>query len=173
MRKGSRKSKKQLSDENDISDGCVWLGCLSDLAGCQKGGCEILTRPEPTKTEIANYKKRKANEMAKIEYDKGVYLKASDCDEGPLVVTIKKIELESITNPKTKETIEKYVVYFKEEDQGLVLNKTNGRKITALAGGQDETDWVGTKIELYKTEVQFGDEMVDAIRVREPGSVPF
>ena len=33
-------------------------------------------------------------------------------------------------------------------------------------GKEDSDDWVGEKVTLYSTEVQFGREMVEAIRIR-------
>ena len=49
---------------------------------------------------------------------------------------------------------EKPVLYFKEVEQGLVLNATNYDTIASLYG--EETDnWVGKKITIYPTEVTF------------------
>jgi hypothetical protein len=91
------------------------------------------------------------------------YLKASDFEDGDTTLTIKRLAKETIG--KGKDQKDAWVCYFREEDKGLVLNKTNSNTIAGLYG--DETDdWKGKKIILYATEVQFQDRMVDAIRVR-------
>lgn len=87
------------------------------------------------------------------------YLKAADCEDAELVLTIKSIEEEKIG------TDDKWVVYFRGEDKGLVLNKTNTNVIAKLYG-DDTDDWIGKAITLYATEVQFQGDMVEAIRVR-------
>jgi hypothetical protein len=91
------------------------------------------------------------------------YLKAGDLpEEGSQVVTIEKIGLEEIG--KDKET--KIVLYFEELQPALICNKTNARTITRLMGSEDLDDWVGKTIRLYRTEVDFQGDMVEAIRVR-------
>ena len=53
------------------------------------------------------------------------------------------------------------------------LRAVNPRLIYAhLTGTRDYTRWVGFKVELYPTRVEFKGDLVDAIRVRPPGSVP-
>jgi hypothetical protein len=91
------------------------------------------------------------------------YLKAGDLpEEGSQVVTIEKIGLEEIG--KDKET--KIVLYFEELQPALICNKTNARTIARLMGSEDLDDWVGKTIRLYRTEVDFQGDMVEAIRVR-------
>jgi hypothetical protein len=91
------------------------------------------------------------------------YLKAGDLpEEGSQVVTIEKIGLEEIG--KDKET--KIVLYFEELQQALICNKTNARTIARLMGSEDLDDWVGKTIRLYRTEVDFQGDMVEAVRVR-------
>ena len=91
------------------------------------------------------------------------YLKAADLpEEGSQVVTIEKIGLEEIG--KDKET--KIVLYFEELQQAMICNKTNSRTITRLMGSEELDDWVGKTLRLYRTEVDFQGDMVEAIRVR-------
>lgn len=89
------------------------------------------------------------------------WLKASDCEDEDLAVTIDRIVEEEIGQARDL----KWVVYFKELDKGLVLNKTNTTTIAKL-WGDDTDDWEGCQITLYATEVQFQGDMVEAIRVR-------
>ena len=91
------------------------------------------------------------------------YLKATDLpDEGSVPVTIEKIALEEIG--RDKET--KPVIYFEEFSKSLVCNKTNARTIARALGSEDFDDWVSRRISLYRTEVEFGGEIYEAIRVK-------
>ena len=93
----------------------------------------------------------------------GKWLKAEDFEDGDAIVTIKSAEVEEIKG--NNGTDKKLVLRFREFDRGLICNKVNGKSIAKLHG--DDTDeWVGKKIALFATEVQFGDEMVPGIRVR-------
>lgn len=87
------------------------------------------------------------------------YLRAADCDDGDLVLTIRGV------NPERIGQDDKWIVLFRETDKTLVLNKTNTKVITKLYG--DDTDnWVGQQVTLFGTEVDFQGDMVPAIRIR-------
>jgi hypothetical protein len=66
---------------------------------------------------------------------------------------------------------ERAVIHFSELEKGMVLNKTNLKRI-AYATGSDETDdWAGKQIVLYTDpDVEFGGEIVGGLRVRKPKS---
>lgn len=90
------------------------------------------------------------------------YLKAADLDGRPRLVTIKRFSVE-------KSDTEKFpVVWFVEEDKGLRLNVTNGKKIESIAGSSDPARWAGKRVVMYPTETELRGETVDCIRVREP-----
>jgi hypothetical protein len=89
------------------------------------------------------------------------WLKASDCEDEDLVVTIDRVVEEEIGQQRDL----KWVLYFQELDKGLVLNKTNTTTIAKLWGDNTD-DWEGCQVTLYATEVQFQGDMVEAIRVR-------
>lgn len=95
------------------------------------------------------------------------YLKADDLEEGDLIVTIKGADYEEFTDPKTKKTDQKPVLYFEGNDsKPLVLNKTNWKTIAEILGTDDTDDWTGKKIVLYATEVEAYGETMLGIRVR-------
>lgn len=91
------------------------------------------------------------------------YLKASDLPEDGTVVpfVIEEIRVEEIGREKQS----KPVIYLKGQEKGFVANKTNCNSIAKVLGSRDTDDWIGKTIKLYSTEVQFGDEMVESIRV--------
>lgn len=96
------------------------------------------------------------------------YLKASDLGDNQPVVTIDRVEVEPVGRDKEM----KPVVYFRGKEKGVVLNKTNSRKIAELTGSKDTDDWTGCQIRLYATETEFGGEMVECIRVKAAAAQP-
>ena len=92
------------------------------------------------------------------------YLKASDLGEAQPVVTIDRVTVEPVGRDKEM----KPVVYFQGKTNGIVLNKTNSKKIAEIAGSHETEDWTGVQIKLYATEVEFSGEQVEAIRIKSP-----
>ena len=92
------------------------------------------------------------------------FLKAADLKGQRRIVTIKKVTREELGKGKEK----KAVVYFGEAKKGLVLNVTNARKIAAVTGSEVIDQWLGKKIALVSAEIEFGGDLVNAIRVASP-----
>lgn len=92
------------------------------------------------------------------------YLKASDLGETQPVVTIDRVEVEPVGRGREM----KPVIYFAGKQKGMVLNKTNSKKIAEIAGSPDTDDWHGVAVKLFATEVDFQGETVEAIRVKNP-----
>lgn len=92
------------------------------------------------------------------------YIKASDLNGSAVVVTIADVKVEGVGRDKDV----KPVVYFVGKQKGMVLNRTNSKKIAEIAGSQDTEDWQGTKIAIYPTTTEFAGEEVECIRVKAP-----
>jgi len=90
------------------------------------------------------------------------HLKASDLKGAIVPVTISHLEIEEIGQKKDK----KPVLYFAGKDKGLVLNKTNSKRIADLLGSPETDDWAGQKIALYPSETEFQGDTVECIRVK-------
>lgn len=90
------------------------------------------------------------------------HLEAADLGDGDLVVTIKGIDFAEVGEEKQT----KGVVLFDEFTRGMVLNRTNLKRIIALHGNETDS-WIGQKIYVYASETDFGGKTVDCIRVRE------
>jgi len=90
------------------------------------------------------------------------WLKASDLDGKPRLVTIKKFSVEKLDDGN------KPAVWFVEEEKALILNITNGKKIEGICGTGDPKGWTGKRVVLYPTETELRGETVDCIRVRAP-----
>ena len=96
-----------------------------------------------------------------FEITKGKYLKASDLDGKPKLKVVDSITEEEVGADKDIRPI----VYFQNEEQGLVLNKTNLTTFREIYG--DETDeWIGKEIVLYPAKDKYAGKIVDCIRVR-------
>lgn len=93
-------------------------------------------------------------------------LKASDFPE-PRLMTITGIDVQEFTDKKTNTTTKKFVFDLAEDDRAFVCNKTNAKLIEKYLGKTPE-GWLGKKIVLYKADVEFGGNIVEAIRVRMP-----
>jgi len=90
------------------------------------------------------------------------YLKASDLKGNQAVVTIDRVEFEPVGRDREM----KAVIYFIGKNKGVVLNKTNARKITEISGSALTEEWHGVAVVLYPTETEFGGEVVDCIRIK-------
>lgn len=94
------------------------------------------------------------------------YLKAEDIGNREVRVTIRKVVSETIKGKDGSE--DRHVVYFDGKKKGLILNKTNGKAIAAIAKKPNSKDWSGVDIVLYTTMVSFESDNVLAIRVNAP-----
>lgn len=92
------------------------------------------------------------------------YLKASDIAHEP-IVTISKIEREKMKNKEGKEEA-KPVIYFREYEKGVILNRTNANVIESLYG-KDIDEWVGCRVQLYSAIVEAFGERKPAIRIKD------
>ncbi len=93
------------------------------------------------------------------------YLKAADLQGREVTVTIVKVGFEAVGREREM----KAILYFAGKTKGVVLNRTNARKIVEIAGSALTEDWTGTQIKLFPTETEFGGETVDCIRVKAVG----
>ena len=84
-----------------------------------------------------------------------------------ILVTVNKLAQEKVTGQQGRKE-DCFVVYFKEFDKGMILNRTNARAIEKVAGSGLVEDWKGTQVTLYveKGVKAFGD-VVDALRIRD------
>lgn len=91
------------------------------------------------------------------------YLKAADFGDDTPVVTISAIEFEEVGKDKEVRPI----LYFEGEDKGIVLNKTNATNISKAYGSETD-DWIGKKVQIGTTMVDFQGQSVEAIRLYPP-----
>jgi hypothetical protein len=75
-----------------------------------------------------------------------------------------KVTSEMLPNGRGGEDA-KYVLYFEGSKKGLVLNKTNVKRIIKIVGSDDTEDWKGKTICVYSEKVKAFGEVHDAVRV--------
>ena len=88
-------------------------------------------------------------------------IRATDLKGQTHVVTIDRYAFEDMGGDDGM----KPVLYFRNRDKGLVLNKTNGVAIGVIHG-EDMDAWAGKPIELYPDTVPFQGQIVPCVRVR-------
>lgn len=89
----------------------------------------------------------------------GSYLKAGD-----LAGKTVRLWIDDVRNEVVGDT-DKWVLYFRDKQKGLVLNKTNAGLIAAMYG-PDTDEWIGKEIKIYPAKTSFNGQMVDCVRVR-------
>lgn len=97
------------------------------------------------------------------------YVAASDLHGKDVPVVIARIGIEKVGTDQE----DRPVLFFNGMGKGLVLNKTNAKRIAKMYGEAVEA-WVGKAITLYGSETDFQGETVPCIRVRAdaPGMAP-
>jgi hypothetical protein len=109
------------------------------------------------------------------------YLKAEDLPVGTRAgVVISKCEAQEFTNKEDNSKQRKMVLSFEGREKKLVLNITNAKMIARNLGSDDTDNWIGKRIELYRSVTDRGSQKdVPCIRVKEQvpdavdGDVPF
>lgn len=120
-----------------------------------------------TETNINNHK-RKNKHLKLNDCFPSKYIKADDLEDDT-VVTIKKVVIEELESKDGKNQ-DKPVMYFKEFEKGLVVNRTNWT-IIAKQHGEDSELWTNKQIILFAMDVEAFGEMVSAIRVKPPRKI--
>jgi hypothetical protein len=106
--------------------------------------------------------KRLAKPVDWDELYPGRFLKAADLKGRQVTVTISAVDLEELEGDGGKTT--KGIISFQGKEKMIALNRTNGVCLKAMFGKKVQ-EWIGKRITLFPTEVQFGREMEDAIRI--------
>ncbi len=91
------------------------------------------------------------------------FLKGSDVEDGPIVLTMASASLEEVG----KEKEELPVVRFQDDPRGLVLNVTNNNFLIENFGKKSE-GWFGKQVELYAIDTEFAGRPTKGLRVRLP-----
>lgn len=95
------------------------------------------------------------------------YLGAYSLDDGKdIVLTIKKVQQESVTGPDGKKE-DCIVCHWMENEKPMILNVTNCRTITKLLGTPYIEQWSGHKVQIGIESVSAFGTVTDALRIRK------
>ena len=97
-------------------------------------------------------------------YDKSRFFKADGLD-GDRKLRVKGVTEELVGAGAEKE--KKLVVWFTNDERGLVLNRLNNRTLRG-AFGDDTAGWAGKVIIIFAMDVEMRGKMVPGLRVRIP-----
>jgi hypothetical protein len=99
------------------------------------------------------------------------FLKKEDA-EPPILVTIDHFSKTNVAMENQEPDV-KYVMYFAEQDKGLVLNRTNIQLAAQVCGSNNTDDWIGKKVVLYNDpSIGFQGKLVGGIRIRAAKNQP-
>lgn len=90
------------------------------------------------------------------------HIEAADLNGAEKVVTIKGYDFHNVG----AEQVKKGVLFYDEFERGMVINRTNVKRIIAIHGNNAD-EWKGKKITLYPSETDYAGKTVPCIRVRE------
>jgi len=93
------------------------------------------------------------------------YFRASDFSK-EIICTIESVNSAEFKNDDGGTAV-KPVLHFQDLPQALVLNKTNFTALS-LMFGEDTKDWIGAKLALYPSRVDFKGRTMPTIKVRRP-----
>jgi hypothetical protein len=103
--------------------------------------------------------------MKTAEMTPSKYLKKEQV-ERPLRVTIRDLVQENVAKNDEPEEL-KWIMFFREVDQGLVLNTTNIGLCELACGSNETDDWLGKQIVLFNDPtIMFGGRRTGGIRIR-------
>lgn len=95
------------------------------------------------------------------------YLKKEDVGQGKLL-TINSLRQENVALESQPEEL-KYIMFFKEETKGVVMNWTNIQLCANATGSEDTDEWPGKQVVLYNDpNVSFAGKITGGIRIRAP-----
>lgn len=100
------------------------------------------------------------------EYFDYTYLGAYSLDDGKdKTLTIKSHKVEEVKgeNGRGEDCL---VIYFQEEEKGMIMNRTNCRTIETLYRSPYPVDWYGKRITLFVDQVRAFGKVTDALRIR-------
>lgn len=92
------------------------------------------------------------------------YLTAADFEDGDVTVTIIGAEIETVG--QGADASQKIIIKLKGFKKDFVCNKVNANTIAKVTGSDDTDDWIGKRVTIGASEVEFKGDMVMSIRVR-------
>ena len=87
-------------------------------------------------------------------------------DGQDLTLTIDRAQRESVTGNNGKQEMCLTVHWMERGYKPMIVNRTNAKTITKVAGSPYIEDWRGQKITLYVDTTRLGGDIVECLRIR-------
>ena len=95
------------------------------------------------------------------------YATGEDLAGKSVTLTISHLRLEKMIPTPGTAPVEKWVVFFKEAQKGIVLSKTLATQIARAVGSDDTEEWPGKRVTLFPETVNVAGQTRVAIRARQ------
>jgi len=94
-----------------------------------------------------------------------------DLQGRPVTLTITKVAQEKMRPQPNAPEGERWVIYFKEAQKGVILSRTLAYQIGEAVGDEETDHWIGKRVTLYPQPMTVAGKRVTAIRARsaDPG----
>lgn len=96
------------------------------------------------------------------------YATGEDLQGKPVTLTISHLRIEKMTPTAGAAPVEKWVIFFREAQKGIVLSKILASQIAQATGADDTDHWPGKRVTLYPENVTVAGQARTAIRARRP-----
>ena len=94
------------------------------------------------------------------------YATGEDLRGKAVTVTIAKVTQEKMHPQPNAPEVERWVVFFKETQKGVILSRTLAYQIAEAIGDEETDHWIGNQITLYPQSMTVAGKHVIAIRAR-------
>jgi len=84
------------------------------------------------------------------------YARGEDLGGKAYAVTIERITQEEMTNPRTKQTEKKFVIYFVGSRRGFVIGKEFAESIARALNEYNAEKWFGQRVIIYPHQTKLG-----------------
>ena len=84
------------------------------------------------------------------------YASGTDLHGKAFTLEISHLQTEKMSDPHTFQEIEKWVIYFKGAQRGMVLGKKFAESIAEATGETDAVKWVGKRVQIYPVDTRLG-----------------
>jgi hypothetical protein len=94
------------------------------------------------------------------------YATGEDLQGKAVTLTVSRVVAEKMHPQPNTPAVERWVLYFKETQKGVILGRTLAYQIAEAMGADDTDQWIGRRVTLYPQPMTVAGKSVTAIRAR-------
>ncbi len=99
------------------------------------------------------------------------YANGADLNGNNVNVTIDLMAVEKLSPHPGQPPMDRFVLYFKETQKGVILSRTLAEQIATILQSDDTDSWIGRKITLYPQQMTVAGKNRIAIRAKKAAQV--